>query len=56
MTDNLNLGNDVSYNAAKVVIGGMFVGGLLLGFVVSPWWFFMTAASVVLLRVIVGPI
>ena len=56
MTRNLNRANDIAYAGAKIMIGGMIVGGLVLGFAVSPWWFLMTPSGVVALRVIVGPI
>jgi hypothetical protein len=53
---NLNLANDIAYTVTKVVIGGMIIGGLVLGIAVSPWWLLLMPASVVALRVIVGPI
>ncbi len=56
MVTNLNLGNDAAYTVAKIAIGVMFFGGLVLGLTVSPWWLLLMPAAVVLLRVIVGPI
>jgi hypothetical protein len=56
MTGNLNLGNDVAYTAAKIVIAGMFFGGLVLGLVVNPWWLLLMPAAIVVLRILGGPL
>ncbi len=43
-------------NFITAIISVLFLGGLVLGLAVSPWWLLLMPVAVVLLRIIVGPI
>jgi len=51
-----NAKNTAAYVVLGVVLAGMFFFGLLLGFLVSPWWLLLLPAAVIVLRVTTGPI